>query len=333
MGARRHGARRVAYCGRPKSVLMTPATFVKRPIEWLRAITRHRATVSFAPNFAYDLCVRRVKELRIWWGSTCSCWRVAGCGGRAHSRRDHAGRVCRHVSSGRLSRDELSLPSYGLAEHVLAATFAPRGRRPAGGSAIGRRSGELRRPAARPSRTGSSRQTAMKRRAARSARMNLLSGPSVMAGYYPRRDEDRRDDSRRLHSTRATLATCPTASCSCAAAPRTSSSSTAGSIIHRTSNGPWPISPACAASTWWHLACRGTVLADRVVDDCRAERAGRRRGDRQRHAPPRERSMRGVASTTWCWCRTALSREPRVAKLRRAALQNCATRRGELDRA
>src|SRR5207342_3019249 len=46
------------YRGRPM-VLMTPATFVKRPLEWLRAISRHRATVSFAPQFGYDLCVRR----------------------------------------------------------------------------------------------------------------------------------------------------------------------------------------------------------------------------------------------------------------------------------
>ena len=45
--------------------------------EWLRAITRHRATVSFAPNFAYDLCVRRVKDLA---GLDLSSWRVAGCG-------------------------------------------------------------------------------------------------------------------------------------------------------------------------------------------------------------------------------------------------------------
>ncbi len=49
------------YSGRP-CVLMPPETFVKRPAEWLRAIARHRATISFAPNFAYDLCISRVKE-------------------------------------------------------------------------------------------------------------------------------------------------------------------------------------------------------------------------------------------------------------------------------
>jgi fatty-acyl-CoA synthase len=62
------------YAGRP-CVLLPPQAFVKRPAEWLRAITRHRGTVSFAPDFAYDLCVRRVKDLD---GLDLSCWRVAG---------------------------------------------------------------------------------------------------------------------------------------------------------------------------------------------------------------------------------------------------------------
>ena len=64
------------YAGRP-CVLLPPQAFVKRPAEWLRAITRHRGTVSFAPDFAYDLCVRRVKDLD---GLDLACWRVAGCG-------------------------------------------------------------------------------------------------------------------------------------------------------------------------------------------------------------------------------------------------------------
>ena len=112
------------YSGRP-AVLMTPATFVKRPVEWLRAISRQRATVSFAPNFGYDLCVRRVKESEME-GLDLSCWRVAGCGAEpihAATLAAFADRF-RHVGF----RETSFLPSYGLAEHVLAATFAPRGR-------------------------------------------------------------------------------------------------------------------------------------------------------------------------------------------------------------
>jgi acyl-CoA synthetase (AMP-forming)/AMP-acid ligase II len=44
------------------TVLMTPMTFLKRPARWLQAISRHRANITGAPNFAYDLCTRRVRE-------------------------------------------------------------------------------------------------------------------------------------------------------------------------------------------------------------------------------------------------------------------------------
>ena len=43
-------------------VLMAPLDFIRRPIQWLRAISKYRASISGAPNFAYDLCVERVKD-------------------------------------------------------------------------------------------------------------------------------------------------------------------------------------------------------------------------------------------------------------------------------
>jgi fatty-acyl-CoA synthase len=112
------------YAGRP-AVLMTPATFVKRPAEWLRAISRHRATVSFAPNFAFDLCVRRVKQ-RDLDGLDLSCWRAAGCGGEPIHAATLAAFAEKFAPVG--FRQTSFLPSYGLAEHVLAATFPRRGR-------------------------------------------------------------------------------------------------------------------------------------------------------------------------------------------------------------
>jgi fatty-acyl-CoA synthase len=66
------------YSGR-STVILPPQTFVKRPAAWLRAISHYRSTVSFAPNFAYDLCVRRVKD-RDLEGLDLSSWRIAGCG-------------------------------------------------------------------------------------------------------------------------------------------------------------------------------------------------------------------------------------------------------------
>src|SRR5690606_26178927 len=42
------------------SILMPPVAFLQRPVRWLQAVTRYRATVSGGPNFAYDLCVRKI---------------------------------------------------------------------------------------------------------------------------------------------------------------------------------------------------------------------------------------------------------------------------------
>jgi acyl-CoA synthetase (AMP-forming)/AMP-acid ligase II len=42
------------------SIIMSPMAFLQRPFRWLQAISRNRATCSGAPNFAYDLCVRKI---------------------------------------------------------------------------------------------------------------------------------------------------------------------------------------------------------------------------------------------------------------------------------
>ncbi len=47
------------YCGVP-GILMSPLAFLQRPLRWLQAISRYRATTSGAPNFAYDLCVHKI---------------------------------------------------------------------------------------------------------------------------------------------------------------------------------------------------------------------------------------------------------------------------------
>jgi acyl-CoA synthetase (AMP-forming)/AMP-acid ligase II/acyl carrier protein len=55
------------------SILMSPASFLRRPISWLNAISKFQATHSCAPDFAYDLCVRNIRasdheelDLRPW---------------------------------------------------------------------------------------------------------------------------------------------------------------------------------------------------------------------------------------------------------------------------
>ncbi|MBI3493664.1 MAG: fatty acyl-AMP ligase, partial [Acidobacteria bacterium] len=114
------------YAARP-CVLLPPHAFVKRPSEWLSAITRHGGSISFAPNFAYDLCVRRVKD-RDMAGLDLSSWRVAGCGAEPIHPPTLAAFTSKFSAVG--FRKTSFLPSYGLAEHVLAATFPTRGRLP-----------------------------------------------------------------------------------------------------------------------------------------------------------------------------------------------------------
>lgn len=44
------------------ATFMSPITFLRRPLSWMKVVSRYRATHTGGPNFAYDLCVKRVKE-------------------------------------------------------------------------------------------------------------------------------------------------------------------------------------------------------------------------------------------------------------------------------
>lgn len=106
---------------------LSPLAFLKRPATWLRAISRTRATISFAPNFAYDLCVRRVQP-RDMADLDLSCWRVAGCGAEPVRAETLAEFATKFADVG--FRAEAFLPCYGMAEHTLAVTFPPLNRTP-----------------------------------------------------------------------------------------------------------------------------------------------------------------------------------------------------------
>ncbi|BDA72449.1 acyl-CoA synthetase [Calothrix sp. PCC 7716] len=63
------------YLGTP-CVLMSPMAFLQRPLRWLQAISHYKATTSGGPNFAYDLCVRKITpEQRVTLD--LSSWEVA----------------------------------------------------------------------------------------------------------------------------------------------------------------------------------------------------------------------------------------------------------------
>ncbi|MEC4017649.1 fatty acyl-AMP ligase [Streptomyces sp. H27-D2] len=103
------------------AVLLTPAAFVKKPVRWLEAVSRHGITVSSAPDFAYDLCVRRITDQQLA-GLDLSGWETAVSGGepvRAETMRAFAERF---APAG--LRPEALTPCYGLAESTLLVTAA-----------------------------------------------------------------------------------------------------------------------------------------------------------------------------------------------------------------
>src|SRR5205807_7116851 len=101
--------------------LIPPELFLARPALWLRAISRHRATISVAPNFAYGLCVRRVRDEELE-GVDLSSWRFA-----LNGAEPVAPAVLRRFAE-RFShwgfRESALLPVYGLSEASLAVTFS-----------------------------------------------------------------------------------------------------------------------------------------------------------------------------------------------------------------
>ena len=107
------------------SIDYIPTTgFARRPLTWLKVMSEQRGTISFAPTFGYDLCVRRAKGNGLETYDL-SAWRVAGIGGemiRVRALQEFAD--C-FAASG--FRREAFVPSYGLAEATLAVTFSTPG--------------------------------------------------------------------------------------------------------------------------------------------------------------------------------------------------------------
>jgi acyl-CoA synthetase (AMP-forming)/AMP-acid ligase II len=110
------------YGGFPVT-LMSPVSFLLRPLRWLQAISRARATTSGGPNFAYDLCVRKIsKDQR----STLdlSSWEVA-FNGAEPIRADTLERFTAAFAQCGFRR-EAFYPCYGLAEATLFVAGKPK---------------------------------------------------------------------------------------------------------------------------------------------------------------------------------------------------------------
>jgi acyl-CoA synthetase (AMP-forming)/AMP-acid ligase II/acyl carrier protein len=101
-----------------RSVLMSPNSFLQHPIRWLQAIDEYEASISGAPNFAYEYCVRRTSEEERA-GLDLSRWRLAFCGAepiRADTLQ-HFGDAFRPAGF----QLDVFYPCYGLAETTLLA--------------------------------------------------------------------------------------------------------------------------------------------------------------------------------------------------------------------
>src|SRR6185295_13505400 len=111
-----------AYAGYP-AYLMSPVTFLQRPVRWLRAITKYRATNSGGPNFAYALCARKVTdEQRAVLN--LSSWRVAYNG--AEPIRSETLTAFFRTFRDCGFRWQSFYPCYGLAESTLMVTSGRR---------------------------------------------------------------------------------------------------------------------------------------------------------------------------------------------------------------
>ncbi len=101
------------------NVLMSPVAFLQKPLRWLQAISRYRATISGGPNFAYELCVRKTTpEQRATLD--LSSWSLA-FNGAEPVRAETIDAFCEAFAPSGFRR-EAFFPCYGLAESTLMVT-------------------------------------------------------------------------------------------------------------------------------------------------------------------------------------------------------------------
>lgn len=103
--------------------LMAPAAFLQQPIRWLRAITRYRATNSGGPNFAYELCTRKITDAQSA-DLDLQSWKVAFNGAEPIRRETLTAFHQRFQGAGFSWRS--FYPVYGLAESTLLVSSGRR---------------------------------------------------------------------------------------------------------------------------------------------------------------------------------------------------------------
>lgn len=107
--------------------VMSPLNFLRRPESWLWAIHRYRATLSAAPNFAYELCFTKIESEDLE-GLNLSSLRMVANGAEPVSVQTLR-RFTQTFERYGFNAQAMA-PAYGLAENTLGLTFPPLGRVP-----------------------------------------------------------------------------------------------------------------------------------------------------------------------------------------------------------
>ena len=108
-------------------IIMSPLAFIARPQRWLWAIHKYGGTLSAAPNFAYELCLRRLDDKDLE-GLDLSSWRIACNGAEAVNPATVSEFIRRFTRYG--FRPEAMMPVYGLAESTVGLAFPKPGSGP-----------------------------------------------------------------------------------------------------------------------------------------------------------------------------------------------------------
>ena len=121
-----HGIIAPFYAGIP-AYLMSPVTFLRRPLRWLEAVSRFSITHSGGPNFSYESCLRAARQ-QPGWQADLSTWTVASCGAEPI----HAATVEQFIETfgSQGFRRTAFAPAYGLAEATLLVTMKQVGAEP-----------------------------------------------------------------------------------------------------------------------------------------------------------------------------------------------------------
>ncbi|TLG78870.1 AMP-binding protein [Methylocystis sp. B8] len=109
------------------ALIMSPLSFLADPARWFWAIDTHKATISAAPNFAYELCLKAIDDAKIN-GLNLSSLRAIMNGAEPVSPTSLVRFAQRFAPYG--FRPEMMTPVYGLAENAVGLAFPPPGRGP-----------------------------------------------------------------------------------------------------------------------------------------------------------------------------------------------------------